>query len=396
MGVKAIVNAKIVSCFSSIMDKGIILWDDDSGKILYCGEDLKNIPKQAEISDLDGCIITPGFIDAHTHIGIQESVIGSAGDDLSENHLGAVTPFINAADSINFNDAAFDDALSGGVTTVSILTGSGLAISGTGCIVKTAGDIENRFISEISCLKGALGEIPKNESKYTSSATSRGGNISVIRDCFYKAIFYSENKEMAIRNNTPFLKQPGYEAVCEVLKGNIPFRIHAFRSDDILSAIKLSEEFGINIIIEHGLDAVEVLNQLSEKGIPVCFGTALSWRYSNETRNTGYSTVPVLLNNGVKTALITDHGCTPIEHLLLLAQLAVKEGVSWEDGIKLITIYPAQILGIDNRVGSLKEGNDTDFNVFSGDPFHYTTKLKKVYINGREAWNTDRNEKRWY
>lgn len=397
MGIKAIVNAKIVTCFCGVIDKGILLWDDNNGKIIYCGNEAGIIPEQAQILNMDGCVITPGFIDAHTHIGIQESITETAGDDLSETNLGHATPFINASDSINFNDVAFNDAISGGVTTVGILTGSGLAISGTGCIMKTAGPILSRFISRQSCLKGALGEIPKKESlKNLSCASSRGGNISVIRDCFYNAMFYSESKEMAFKNKSPFLKRPGYEVVCNVLEGNMPFRIHAFRSDDILSAIELSDEFGINIIIEHGLEAVELCDELSKRKIPVCFGTALSWRYSNETKNTGYSSVSVLLKKGIKTALITDHGCTPIEHLLLLSQLAIKEGVSWEDGIKLITLYPAQILGIENEVGSLRKGNDADFNVFSGDPFHYTTNLQSVYINGNEVWNIERNKKRWY
>ncbi len=393
MRLKAVLNATIVTCSSlGVIKNASMVWDSETGKIVKCCLGLPDV--EADIFDCTDCVITPGFIDAHTHIGIQESIVESAGDDLTEFLMGGVTPFINAFDAINFDDAAFNDALSGGVTTVGILTGSFPAISGTGCIVKTFGNEKERVISRVSCLKGALGEVPKFEAlKNKIGASTRGGNIAIIRDTFYKAAYYNDNKKYSALNGLPFLKNAGYENIQLVIDKKIPFRIHAFRSDDIVSAARLSKEFDIDVVIEHGLEAAEVLDDI--KDIPVFYGTALSWRYSNETKNTGYAGIKKLCDNNVKTAIITDHGCTPIEHIIILAQLAVKEGVSWEEGIKLITLYPAEILNIDNRVGALKPNMDADFNIFSGDPFCYKTKLKSVFINGKQVWNI-LNKKRWY
>ncbi|MCJ7854936.1 amidohydrolase family protein [Lachnospiraceae bacterium NSJ-143] len=399
MRTKAIENARIVTCSKmGIIENGTVVWDCETGKIAFCGAS-ENIPHglTADKYNGKGMVITPGFIDAHTHIGIQESISETAGDDLTETLMGPVTPFINAIDAVNFNDTAFCDALSGGVTTVGILTGSYPPISGTGCIVKTCGNINGRIISSVSCLKGALGEIPKSESlKFSCGASTRGGNTALIRDTFYKAAYYRESKKHAHLTGSPFLTEQGYENIGLVLDKKIPFRIHAFRSDDIMTAMRLAREFSINVIIEHALEAAEVSKDLIKSDIPVFYGTALSWRYSNETKNTGYRGLKSILDCGVKAGIITDHGCTPVERLLLLSQLAVSEGVTWEDGIKLITSYPAEILGLRGKIGTLEAGADADINIFNGDPFHYLTKLEAVIVNGQEAWNREKYKTRWY
>ena len=352
-----------------------------NGKIADIGEGRPSddIIHGMEIHDSDGKHIMPGLIDAHTHLGILEEKIGEIGKDNNETS-DPIAPHLRALDAVNPNDVGFMDALRAGVTVVMTGPGSNNPVGGLNMAVKTYGTIiDQMVIKNPTGLKLALGENPiTTYGAQNNMPVTRMGIMALIRAMFTKAQDYKIQRDT---NNIKY-KDLAMEAVILALDREIPVRVHAHRADDIVSAIRLAEEFGLRIVIEHGTEGYMIKEYLLEKNVAVAIGPMLTPRDKMELKNRSYDTARELAEAGVKIALITDHPYNSIEHLRLSAIIAHQEGLSGKVALEAITINPAGILNIDDRVGSLEEGKDADIVVMNGEPLNMDSKVDCVFING--------------
>jgi imidazolonepropionase-like amidohydrolase len=367
----AITNGTLVTVSHGTLTAGTLLIDD-GGKIAAIGQALA-VPEGTEILDAQGQHVFPGFVDAHTHLGIWEEGVGRAfwdGNEATE----PVTPHVRAIDALNPRDPGLADARGAGVTTVCVTPGSANAVCGQPAVIKTAGEIVDRMIVRQPVgIKMALGENPKSVYKPRDKMPStRMGTAALIRETLVNTQNYLEKKAQA--DQDPDKEPPDedltLEAMALVLKGQVPARIHAHRADDILTALRLGQEFGLRVVIEHCTEGHKVAAELASARVPALVGPSLSSRSKMELRELSFGTAGELARAGITVALITDHPFVPIQYLPLCAGLALREGLDEEIALRAITLTPAQILEIDGRVGSLELGKDADLAIYQGHPFY--------------------------
>ncbi len=353
-------------------------------KIIALGEQLE-VPTNARVIEAEGNWILPGFIDAHCHVGIGEEIYRLDGDDVNE-MTDPLTPEARAIDGINPEDEGFRDARQGGVTAVFTGPGSGNVIGGTGVVLKTAGKIVDKMLlRDPAGLKVAFGENPKSVyGEQKKMPMTRMGIASLLRQALIDAQTYQENIVLGKSDSD---KKPerdlGLETLNLVLEHKIPLRAHAHRTDDIMTAIRIAREFKVDLVIEHCTEGHKIAEELAEYGYPVVVGPSLVNRAKVELKDKTFKTPGILANAGVKVAIMTDHSVTPIEQLPLCAALAVKDGMSVEDALKAITINPAEILGVADRIGSLEVGKDADIVIWSEHPFSLMARPVYVLIDGK-------------
>ncbi|MBG6182400.1 imidazolonepropionase-like amidohydrolase [Arthrobacter sp. CAN_A214] len=375
----AVVNAHVVPIDGDPFD-GTVVFDD--GTITALGADAE-VPEGAAVIDADGRWLLPGFVDAHVHLGTHEEGEGSAGDDTNE-MTDPNTAGVRALDAINPYDPGFDDALAGGVTTVNVNPGSGNPIGGLAVAIHTHGRyIEEMLLRSPSGLKSALGENPKRvygDKKQTPS--TRLGTAMVIRKAFMEAQNYMGKADENARD-------PKLEALAMVLRREIPWRQHAHRADDIATAIRLADEFGYDLVLDHGTEAHLLADVLAERGTPVLIGPLFTTKSKVELRGRSIANPGKLAAAGVEISIITDHPVIPINFLVHQATFAIKEGLDRETALRSITINPAKVLGLDGRLGSLTVGKDADVVLWSGDPLDVMQRALQVWIGGREVYRYD-------
>ena len=367
----AIINGMLHTVTGGTIEDGMVLVDDE-GRIAAVGSGVA-VPDGATVIDAGGNHVFPGFVDAHTHLGIWEEGVGRAfwdGNEVSE----PVTPHVRALDAINPRDPGLADARGAGVTTVCITPGSGNAICGQAVVVKTAGEVTDRMVvRQPAGLKMALGENPKSVYKPRDKMPStRMGTAALIRETLVNAQNYLDKKARAAQDpdKEPPSEDLKLEAMALVLSGEVPARIHAHRADDILTAIRLGQEFGLRVVVEHCTEGHKVAAELAHAGVPALVGPSLSSRSKMELRELSFSTAGDLARAGVPVALISDHPFVPIQYLPLCAGLAIREGLDEETALRAVTLTPAQILGVDGWVGSLEPGKNADLAIYQGHPFH--------------------------
>lgn len=342
-------------------------------------------PAGARVIDVTGKYVLPGFIDAHTHIGIYEEIYRIEGDDTNETS-DPITPHLRALDAVNMEDMAFADALQGGVTTVMTGPGSANVIGGLSVVMKTcAKTADAAVIKNPAGLKVGLGENPKRVyGNRKKTPTTRMATAALLRETLVAAQNYAAKIKKGEKDPD---KQPDrdlkLEAMLPVISGKIPLLIHAHRVDDIITGLRIADEFNLNVIIQHGTEAHKVPGELATRGVPAVVGPSISSRAKVELKDHSLKTPGVLSRAGVKVAIITDHPVVPIQYLSLLAALTVKEGMDEEEALKAITINPAEILGVADRVGSLEKGKDADIIVLSGHPLDWRTKVELVLVSGK-------------
>ncbi len=349
-------------------------------------------PSEGEtIVDLGGKRIYPGFIDAHTHVGMWDDGLGFEGDDGNEIN-DPVTAALRAIDGINSFDRCFVEAHNAGVTAVVTGPGSANPIGGMLAAVKTTGGrIDHMVIKAPVAMKMALGENPKtayhdrDETPVTRMATAK-----IIREALAKAKRYSEALDRAEDESD----YPEYDANCEallpVIRGELPVHIHCHRRDDIFTGVRIAEEFGLRYVLVHATEGYLCADELAKCGVGIFSGPLLSDRSKPELSNLSPASTGILDKAGIPTAIVTDHPVTPIQYLPLCAGLVVREGLDYDSALRGITIRPARLLGLDDRIGSLKAGKDADFSIFDCDPLTLAAKPLAVYIDGREVYRADR------
>lgn len=346
----------------------------------YTGNDGSNI------FDAKGKDLYPGFIDAHTHLGMFEDSLCFEGDDGNES-TEPITPQLRTIDGVNPLDGYFKEALSAGITTVMISPGSSNPIAGQIAAIKTYGKrIDNMIIKAPAAIKFSLGENPK--SVYNDKdrmPITRMAIAAMIREALKKAKKYYEDK-IKYLSDTKDNEMPEYdegnEVLCNLFNGNITAHFHAHRADDIFTAVRISEEFGIKCVIVHGTEGHLICDELKGKCLGILSGPFMTDRSKPELKSLTPMSPGIISKSNIPTAIITDHPETPIQYLTLCAAVAVREGMDKVLAIKSITSIAAEICGISDRVGSIEKGKDADFVIYNGDPLDITLKPTAVFING--------------
>ena len=371
-------NGVLVTCENGTFSQGYV--DFEGGKIRGFGS-MKEAPVyDGDILDARGGYILPGLIDAHTHIGICEEMIGKPGDDCNESS-DPVTPDMRAVDGVKPHDGSIRKSLEAGITTVGISPGSANVIGGQIAAMKMRGDtVEEMTLKACAAMKFALGQNPKAVYGGKSRAPMTRMAISaILRKTLTKAQRYAARKAAG-----EDLYEPDMEALIPVVKGEIPAHFHAHQGDDIMTAIRIAHEFNLKYSIVHATGAETVLKYMTaENAIPIV-GPSAKRPGKPEMRDVSFGTAGRLQKAGVEVTITTDHDVTPLWLLPTFAGLCVREGLSEEAAFRAITINAAKVLGVEDRVGSIAVGKDADLVVFSGHPFHYLTKPTAVLIEGEQ------------
>ncbi len=382
-----IMNGNIMTMENEQYENGYLVMEH--GKIQSLGnmDDLQMERAQFEhVFDAGGMMVLPGFVDAHSHIGMWEDGLGFEGADGNED-TDPITPHLRAIDAINPMDTSFGEGLAAGVTTSVTGPGSANVLGGSFAAIKMWGNrIDDMIIQSPVAIKAALGENPKhiyhakNQSPVTRMATA-----AILREALCKAKDYLNAMEK-YENNPEEEDKPEIDiksdALIAVLQNRLPLKVHAHRADDIFTAIRIAKEFGISITLEHATEAYMVAKEIAKEGYPVLIGPMLCERSKPELKNLSFASGGLLEKAGIHPAIVTDHPVIPVQYLPICAALCVREGMSTTCALEAITINAARCCGIDARVGSLAPGKDADIVIFKRHPFELMATPERVYING--------------
>lgn len=356
----------------------------DGGKIVAIGETV-DAPAGCEVFDAKGALVCPGFIDAHTHIGLHEEAVRWEGADYNE-MSSPVTPEMRAIDAINPLDEAFEVALHGGVTTAITGPGSANVIGGTFCALKLHGDtVDDMILRPTVAMKIAMGENPKGcyGQNGRKLPITRMGVAALLRGTLAKAKKYAQDIDEAEKEGKakPFDFQ--MEAMLPVIRREIPLKAHAHRADDILTVLRICREFDVDVTLDHVTEGHLIVDKLADAGKPVLVGPSLGSKSKFELKEKSFATPGILHKAGLEVCIITDAPVIPLNYLPLCAGLAVREGLEEEAAWRAITINPAKVAGIADRVGSLEAGKDADFAVWCGDPLRdIQARTVQVFVDG--------------
>jgi imidazolonepropionase-like amidohydrolase len=397
----AITNGKVMTITQGLFERGTVLVE--GGRIVAVGEQVE-IPDDAEVVDATGKVVMPGLIDAHCHIGIFPDGVGweySDGNEMTD----PITPHLRALDAVHPEDPAFKELVAAGVTTVLTGPGSGNLIGGQWVCLKTAPrpSVEQMVLLEPAGMKMALGENPKRVyGEQKKAPSTRMGNAANLRAALVDAQNYLdkwgryederaeyEAKAEAGDEDAEPPKPPErdlkLEALGKVLRREMKARVHAHRADDMLTAVRIAEEFGMDLTLEHATEGYKIADILAAKGIPVTAGPILFSRVKYELKEMTPKNPGIMARAGVKVAIQTDE-TSAVKYLTINAALAVREGMPEEEALKAITVNAAEIIGVADRVGSLEVGKDADVVVFSGHPLDYRTVAELVLVDGQVVY----------
>lgn len=334
--------------------------------------------ERMEVFDAHGLRVFPGFIDAHSHIGISEERTSGQGDECNEN-TNPITPCMRAIDAVNPMDSAFHNALAAGITGVMVGPGSANAIGGQFAFIKTYGRcIDDMIVLAPAAIKIAFGENPMNCYGMNGNIPStRMGIASLIREeLFLARQYFDENQQ----------KTFGMECYRDLFEGKIPLKAHVHRADDILTAIRIAKEFDLGLTLDHCTEGHLIAEKIAESGFPAIVGPSLASRSKREVSLSDFKTAGILQNAGVSVALTTDHPVSRIQYLPLCAGLAVKEGMDAQGALRAITIDAARICRVEHRLGSLAVGKDADIAIYDGSPLEIASSVRATVINGQIVW----------
>ena len=357
-------NGYIKTMVGEDIENGCVLIGDD-GKIAAVGISIE-APESCEIIDADGRLVTPGCVEAHCHIGLDNEAVGWEGHDYNET-VEPLTPQMRAIDSIYPQDEAFENAIKNGVTSACTGPGSANVVGGTFAAIKLYGKrVDNMVIKDAIAMKCAFGENPKRCYGQTmkKSPMTRMGSAALLRELLFKTQRYLADKEEG--------KNPAFdmklEAMIPVIKGELPLKAHAHRADDIFTAIRIAKEFGLKLTLDHCTDGSVIADELATEGYPAFVGPSLGGKSKIELSNKSFTTPNDLHKAGVPISIITDAPVIPLQYLPMCAGLAVNAGLDYEEAWRAITVNPANQTGIGDRVGSLEFGKDGDVVIWTADP----------------------------
>ena len=335
-----------------------------------------------EVINAQGMCVFPGFIDAHSHIGISEEKTPGQGDESNEG-TNPITPCLRAVDAVDPMDSAFHNALAAGITGVMVGPGSSNVIGGQFAFIKTDGRrVDDMIVLAPAAIKLAFGENPMTNYGVNGNIPStRMGIASLIREELFLARQYFDAEK-----NGSVEKSFNMECYRELFEGKIPLKAHVHRSDDIFTAIRIAKEFGLGLTLDHCTEGHLIAEEIAASGYPAIVGPSLASRTKEEVGQSDFKTAGILQNAGVQVALTTDHPVSRIQYLPLCAALAVKEGMEQWGALRAITIDAARICRVDDRLGSLSVGKDADIVIYDGNPLEIASSVFATIINGKKIW----------
>jgi imidazolonepropionase-like amidohydrolase len=375
-------NGTINTITNGIINGDILI---ENGKIIEIGNNIV-VPLDAEVIDAQGNLVLPGFIDAHTHLGLWEDGMGFEGADGNE-ETDPITPHLNPIDGINPMDRSFEEARNGGITAVCSTPGSANVMGGQCIAIKTFGRrIDKMVIKNPVASKIAFGENPKScYGQEDKAPQTRMAIAAMMRETLKEAEEYLD--ALLLHEEDDENEKPDYdmkmESLLPVLRRDIPFKVHAHRADDIFTAIRIGKEFNLKLTLDHCTEGHLIVEDLVEEGYPVVVGPSLSERSKIELRNLTFDTAGILSNAGMDVCLMTDHPVIPVHYLPICAGIAVKHGMREDKALESITINPAKVLGISDRVGSIEIGKDADIVIWDNNPLEIQSNVLYTIIDGK-------------
>ena len=384
---RLIINGKILTMAGKNYDRGCVLID---GSKIAAVEQYIQPTKEMEVIDAKGGWVMPGIIEAHCHVGITEEKKGVEGDDCNE-MTNPITPFLRAIDGINTLDAAFDDAVRAGITAAMVGPGSSNVVGGQFVVLKTKGRvIDEMILKSPAAMKVAFGENPKREyGGKDKMPCTRMATAGMLREELFKAKVYMKKKEAYEKGEGKegFEENFRLEPWLPVLRKEIPLKAHVHRADDIITAIRIANEYDLKMTLDHCSEGYLIPQEVARSGHPAIVGPALTTRNKIEVQNVSFKTPGILYEQGVLIAICTDHPVTPIQYLPKCAGFAARDGLGVEEGLRAITINAAKICGVSDRIGSLEVGKDADIAIFSDNPMQTLTHTLYTFINGEVAYS---------
>ena len=380
-----IINGTVHTMENGTISDGFVLMNGN--RIAQVGP-MSDLPmdfdRSAASIDAHGGHILPGFIDAHCHVGLYGATPPE--DDLNESSASC-TPQLRALDGVDPFNQYFADACRAGVTCLHTGPGSANPIAGQSILLKTTGAVVDQMaVRAPAAMKFALGENPKRVHKGQGPAT-RMATAALIRDKLAQALNYDLKWVRAKAGDE--MDDPEFDAQLDALRpvvtGRLPAHFHAHRADDIVTAVRVAREFGLDCAIVHGTEGHLVADFLAKENIPVITGPFLMDRGKPELGRLTMENTAILARAGVQVAICTDHPETPISLLPFCAAMAARAGMDEEEALAAITINAACIVGVGDRLGSLSPGKDADVVIMDGHPFHWRSKVTHVFIDGQEV-----------
>ena len=350
----------------------------EGNRVVAVGEHVA-VPAAATVIDAAGRYVTPGIIDAHTHLGVYTESYAWAGEEVNETSK-PTTPEMDVIDAINPDDAGLADALAGGVTTVMVAPGSANPVGGQCSVIKTRrrAAVEEMLLKRHAGLKIAFGENPRRVyGEQKKAPVTRMATAALVRETLFKAKDY-----LARAGEKDWRYDLGLEAAARVLRGEMPLRAHAHRADDIVTALRIAAEFGVEVIVEHATEGHNIAELLAARQAKLVVGPNLTTRSKLELKDRSFAAPAVLAAHGVRFALMSDHPVLPAAFLPVYAGLAVRFGLPEEQALKAITAEAADILGVGDRVGRIAPGLDADLVVWDGPPLAVTSRPLLVVLDG--------------
>jgi imidazolonepropionase-like amidohydrolase len=386
-------GARILPADGPPIDNGVLVVQ--RGKIIAVGPvDGTDVPADAKVVDVTGKTIIPGLVDTHSHIGVFSRPGVAANGDGNEGS-GAVQSGVRALDSVYPDDPGIRMAVAGGVTTANIMPGSANVIGGQTVYVKLRGhtveEMQIHSATVLGGLKMANGENPKrfNFEQRKAPPGTRMKIAAMQREQFVKAREYQQKwaEYRAARNAGKDVLapdvDPALEPLVEVLERKRTVHFHSHRADDLMSAIRLAEEFGFELVLQHATEGYRITDELVRHKIPVSLTLIDSPGGKAETAGLLEENAAILDKAGVKVAINTDDFITESRFLLRTGAIAVRGGMSEDSALKALTLRGAEMLHLDDRVGSLTKGKDADFVVLSGSPFSVYSVVLQTFIDGK-------------
>ena len=380
-------NANLLTMEEINYQKMDVLVED--GKIKAIGNFNELDYPKAVIIDALGRYVTPGLVDPHCHVGMMESTIGWAGSDVNE-ITNPVTPELRAIDAIKPHDPCFKEALDSGVTTVCTGPGSANIIGGTFTALKPFGKtVDEMILVKELAMKMALGENPKRcYGNSKTSPSTRMASAAIMREWLFKAKNYYQKKQEYIKaiNEGKEAKEPEFnmklESLSRVFDGML-VKIHAHQADDIATAIRIGEEFGLNLSVDHCTEGYLIPETLKKNNTKVIIGPTLGDKSKYELKAKSFDSGKVLYQNGIEFGIMTDHPVIEQQHTLVQLALFVKAGLPELEALKAVTINAAKMCQIDHLVGSIKENKDANIVIWSGNPLDIMTNADVVILDGK-------------
>lgn len=387
---RLLTNAAILPVCQPPIACGYLLLQGDT--IAAVG-DMAHCPTAVEdVLDLQGATVLPGMLDAHTHLGLYEQALGFEGADGNED-TDPITPQLRAIDGINPMDGAFAETLAAGIVAVAVAPGSANPIGGQVAAIRTHGRrIDDMILRAPLAIKIAFGENPKHTyHDRDETPVTRMATASIIRETLYKAKQYDTQVQRALQDDDQ--DEPDYDLQCEALRpllhGEITAHIHAHRADDIFTALRICKEFDLHPVLIHATEGHLIADILAHDAIPAVSGPFLNDRSKPELRALSEASPGLMQAAGMQVAITSDHPEMPAKLLRFAAGIAVQHGMDEAAALRAITQTPAQIMGLDDRLGTLEAGKEATFVVCTGHPFDWRTKVQAVWVQGENLMKNE-------